>query len=86
MAKFVQLSCVDSTLLTIATQRNATAPTAATPLTVWLNFDKVVGLTRDVPANVTRLLFEVGYDRNHYLSLSVNETPAQIMAAPFISI
>ena len=86
MAKFVQLSCVDSTLLTIATQRNSPAPSNIAPLTVWLNFDKVVGFTRDVPAGVTRLLFEVGYDRNHYLSLSVNETPAQIVAAPFITV
>lgn len=86
MAKFVQLSCVDATLLTVRTQRNNPAPTAATPLTVWVNFDKVVGFTRDVPAGVTRLLFEVGYDQAHYLALSVNETPAQIVAAPFLSI
>lgn len=86
MAKFVQLSCVDSTLLTIATQRNSPPPSGVTPLTVWINFDHVVGFTRDVPAGVTRVLFEVGYDRNHYLSLSVNETVAQILAAPFVSI
>lgn len=86
MAKFVQLSCVDSTPLTLATQRNNAPPSNIAPLVVWINFDKVVGFTRDIPAGVTRLLFEVGYDRNHYLSLSVNETPAQIVAAPFISV
>lgn len=86
MAKFVQLSCVDPTLLTVRTQRNNTPPSAIAPLAVWINFDKVVGFTRDTPAGVTRLLFEVGYDQGHYLALSVTETPAQIVAAPFLSI